>query len=140
MIQFLVSAEIICVIVTSSAGSRWCCGEVVLEIKNHVRQVTKKRRYFFPSDFPSPEPQLCPPSQIGTQRIHQEVHEYYNSRAVAVREPPMQYYGLWILFRFFWFLVKSPTHPRRIFSMAITNSCAAGREMPRTSKQTVLYT
>ena len=31
-------------------------------------------------------------------------------------------------------LVKLPTHPRRIFLMTITNSCAAEREMPRTSK------
>ena len=32
-------------------------------------------------------------------------------------------------------LVNVPTHHRRILSMAITNSCATGREMLRTSKQ-----
>ena len=37
-------------------------------------------------------------------------------------------------------LVKLPTYPKRIFSMAITNNCAAGRETPRTSKQPILYT
>ena len=30
--------------------------------------------------------------------------------------------------------------PRRIFSMAIINRCATGREMPRTNKQPILYT
>ena len=33
------------------------------------------------------------------------------------------------------YLVRLPTPPRRIFSMTITNSCAAGREMPRTNNQ-----
>ena len=33
------------------------------------------------------------------------------------------------------FLVRLPTPLRRIFSMAITNSCATGREMPRTKNQ-----
>ena len=37
-------------------------------------------------------------------------------------------------------LVRYPTPLRRIFSMATTDSCAAGREMPRTSKQPILYT
>merc|ERR1719253_690197 len=37
-------------------------------------------------------------------------------------------------------LLNCPHTPRRILSMAITNSCAAGREMPRTSKQPILYT
>ena len=37
-------------------------------------------------------------------------------------------------------LVKLPTHTRRIFSMAIANNCAAGREMPRTSKRPNLHT
>ena len=32
-------------------------------------------------------------------------------------------------------LVRLPTVPRRIFSMTITNSCVAGREMPRTRNQ-----
>ena len=32
-------------------------------------------------------------------------------------------------------LVRLPTPLRRIFSMAITNSCATGREMPRTKNQ-----
>ena len=36
-------------------------------------------------------------------------------------------------------LVKLPTPHRRILSMAITNSCAAGREMPRARKQPILY-
>ena len=37
-------------------------------------------------------------------------------------------------------LLNCPHTPRRIFSMAITNSCVAGREMSRTSKQPMLYT
>ena len=37
-------------------------------------------------------------------------------------------------------LVKLPTVPKRIVSMAITNSCAAGRKMLRTRKQSILYT
>ena len=33
------------------------------------------------------------------------------------------------------YLVRLPTPFRRIFSMAITNSCATGRELPRTKNQ-----
>ena len=36
-------------------------------------------------------------------------------------------------------LLNFPHLPRRIFSMHITNSCPAGREMPHTSKHPILY-
>ena len=38
------------------------------------------------------------------------------------------------------FLLNCPHLPRRIFSMAITNSCATGRKMPHNFKQPILYT